>query len=92
MFHHQAHDGLHCNRKIKSSCANNCEDTCLLLKKIAPAIFNELTKMSEAIHSFSCKVFLWGGSRGAPALGGIETPHGFRYQVVLLAPHQDGTK
>ena len=38
-------------------------------------------------------VFLSGGVAGAAALGGLEIPHGFQKPlIVLLAPHQDGTK
>ena len=40
----------------------------------------------SVIHSFLCPVFLWGVSRG-------QIPHGQQQsQIVLLAPHQDGTK
>ena len=49
--------------------------------------------LQSFICSFSCPLFLWGESRGAAALGGPEIPRDQQQsQIVLLAPHQDGTK
>jgi len=43
------------------------------------------------IHSLSYPLFLWGGRDSSPR--GLEIPHSFQQPlIVLLAPHQDGTK
>ena len=45
------------------------------------------------IFSFSCPLFLSGETRGLAALGGPKIPRDQqKSQIVLLAPHQDGTK
>ena len=55
---------------------------------------SSLTSCRKCIHYWSSPPLLFsGGSWVAAALGGLEIPHGLpQSQVVLLTPHQGGTK
>jgi len=87
---------FHKNASLHPNMLNYLNTTCVFGKQTKDNFINRKVQCRPThsfIYSFSCPLFLWESRGVSRTLGGPEIPHDQQqFQIVLLAPHQDGTK